>query len=90
MKIFLIRNFPKEKRKEIKYINENIELKTELDFYKSLFITNRGSLIDNLRDKRNNGKRVWIDKLRTSRIKLLELDQDDEIKEWLKPIKCER
>ena len=73
-------------------INELNELKDELEFYKSIFSTHNNSAVFNLRIKTKNGKRIWVDKvLDNPNITFLKsLDQDDEIREWLKPIKCER
>ena len=72
---------------------EEIEsLTKELEFYKSIFKTHSNSAIFNLRIKTINGKRVWVDKVNIySNYELLNsLDKDDEVKEWLKPIPCER
>ncbi len=69
---------------------KNNELETELKFYKSIFKTHSGSVLFNLRIKYKNGKKIWIDKIRCDKNDLLELDNDDEIEEWLKPVKCER
>ena len=69
---------------------EKDELKLELEFYKSLFKSHRNSVVYNLKIKKKQGKKVWIDHIRDNREKILELDMDDEIKEWLKPIKCDK
>ena len=68
---------------------KNIELKKDLEFYKSI-LEMRNSCIFNLREKTKKGERVWIDVINAETKELLELDMDDEIKEWLKPIKCEK
>ena len=90
---FLIRNIPKKIQKqtryEIKLINENLELKEELNLYNSLFITDRHSAICNMYIKKKKGKKVWIDKVR-DHFDFHELDLDKDVIEWLKPIKCER
>ena len=65
-------------------------MKLELEFYKSLFKTHRNSVVFNLSIKKKNNKKAWVDHVRDNREKLLELDMDDDIEEWLKPIKCER
>jgi len=65
------------------------ELQRELDFYKSVFKTHNNSCIFNLHIKTKNGKKVWIDRVRETH-KFNELDVDDEVKEWLHPVKCER
>jgi uncharacterized protein (UPF0297 family) len=101
---FLIRNLPKNKRNEY-YQNNNIvslnkenlslreeinELKFLVDFYQSLWKTHSDSVIFNLNIKYINGDPLWIDRIKCDRNNLLRLDMDDEIEEWLKPIKCER
>ena len=68
---------------------KNIELEKDLEFYKSI-LEMRNSCIFNLHEKTKNGKRVWIDIINTDKNELLELDLDDEIKEWLKPVRCEK
>ena len=70
--------------------NENNTLKKELEFYKSLFKTRRNSCIFNLKIKKMNGENVWVDRVRDQREDFLKLDMDEEVEEWLKPIKCER
>ena len=62
----------------------------ELEFYKSLFYTHRNSAVFNLRIKTINDKKVWIDTLSVDDAFIKTLDQDDETKEWLKPVKCSR
>jgi argininosuccinate synthase len=101
---FLIRNLPKNKRNEY-YQNNNIislnkenlslreeinELKFLVEFYQSIWKTHYNSVIYNLKIKYKKGEPVWIDKIKCDRNELLELDQDNEIIEWLKPVKCER
>lgn len=68
---------------------KNIELEKDLEFYKSI-LEMRNSCIFNLREKTKKGERIWIDVINAETKELLELDMDDEIKEWLKPIKCEK
>tara|TARA_B110000971_G_C19839495_1_gene421879 strand:+ start:482 stop:739 length:258 start_codon:yes stop_codon:yes gene_type:complete len=68
---------------------KNIELEKDLEFYKSI-LEMRNSCIFNLHEKTKKGERVWIDIINAETKELLELDMDDEIKEWLKPIKCEK
>ena len=70
--------------------NENANLKNELEFYKSLFKTRPNSCIFNLKIKKINGENVWIDRVRDQREDFLKLDIDEEVQEWLKPVKCER
>ena len=69
---------------------ENQKLKEKLEFYKSLFKTRRNSCIFNLKIKTIDGEKVWIDRVRDQREDFIILDKDDEVEEWLKPIKCER
>lgn len=80
-----------------KLIEENNQLQGELDakndeleFYKSIFKTHRNSVVYNLYIKYKNKQRLWIDKIRTDYNELNQLDEDEDIKEWLKPVKCER
>ena len=61
-----------------------------MKLYKSLFKTHHNSVVFNLKIKKRKGKKVWIDHIIDNREKLLELDKDDEVEEWLKPVKCER
>jgi len=71
--------------------SEEIEkLKEELEFYKSLFVTKRNSCIFNLKIKKMNGKNVWVDRVRDQREDFLKLDMDEEVEEWLQPVRCER
>lgn len=69
---------------------ELFSTKDELNFYKSIFKTHRNSVVYNLYIKYKNGKRLWIDKIKTDKYELKQLDEDEDIKEWLKPIRCER
>ena len=89
---FLIRNLPENKKNEFKLIKKNYKLEKELEFYKSVFKTHGDSAIFNLRIKKKNNKKIWVDKVRESSKKnfILSLDQDNETREWLKPVKCER
>lgn len=65
-------------------------LKEELEFYKLVFRTHSNSVVFNLSIKKKNGKKVWVDNIRDTREYLLTLDKDDEVIEWLKPIKPSR
>tara|TARA_Y100001980_G_C14225702_1_gene79993 strand:- start:124 stop:414 length:291 start_codon:yes stop_codon:yes gene_type:complete len=65
------------------------EILEELNFYKSLFVTNRRSMIGNLRIKTKKGERVWVDKINDFH-SLREYDIDEEITEWLNPPKASR
>lgn len=66
------------------------QIKEELEFYKSLFVTRRNSCIFNLKIKKMNGKNVWVDRVRDQREDFLKLDRDEEVEEWLQPVRCER
>jgi len=94
-KVFLIRNLPEDKKINAKNDFLKLEVddvRSELEFYKKIFSLHQNSAIFNLRIKKINGKKIWIDKvLDRPNIQLLNsLDRDDEIEEWLKPIRCER
>lgn len=65
------------------------DLEEELEFYKSILKKNN-SCIFNLHIKKKDGKNVWVDKLNATRSELLELDPDEEVTNWLKPVRCER
>ena len=69
---------------------ENLDLKKEVMFYKSLFITHRNSAVFNLHVKTIHGQNFWVDPIRDSREYLITLDDDDEVRRWLEPVKCER
>ena len=97
---FKSKQLTKEKNKEIKEIKElkselelvkqeNIKIKSELEFYKSIFKTHGNSAIYNLKIKKIKGKDIWIDRVREWE-KFPLLDKDEEVIEWLKPIRCER
>jgi hypothetical protein len=62
----------------------------ELELYKSIFKTHRNSAVFNLKIKKKDNKPVWVDRIHADRNYLLSLDTDDEILEWLKPVRCER
>ena len=64
--------------------------KSELKFYKSIFKTHRNSVVYNLYIKYKDKQRLWIDKIRCDKYDLEQLDEDKDIIEWLKPIRCER
>ena len=70
--------------------NELETTKADLDFYKSIFKTHRNSVVYNLYIKYKDKHRLWIDKIRTDKYELTQLDEDKDIIEWLKPIRCER
>ena len=71
---------------------EKNKIEKELEFYKSIFSTHRNSAVFNLRIKTINGEKIWIDQIKiTTEYELLNLlDEDDEVKEWKIPVRCER
>lgn len=71
-------------------LEEIRKLREELEFYKSLFVFRRNSCIFNLKIKKMNGKNVWVDRVLDQREDFLKLDRDEEVEEWLKPVRCER
>ena len=91
---FLIRNLSNDKKEEAKNDFNMIEtmynLREELDFYKSIFKSHINSAIFNLRIKKINGENVWYDTVMDRTKILYLLDEDDDVKEWKKPIRCER
>tara|TARA_B100000700_G_C14557619_1_gene629571 strand:- start:301 stop:591 length:291 start_codon:yes stop_codon:yes gene_type:complete len=88
--LFLVRNIPKEYRDKVRSEIKIKKLEEELEFYKSIFKTHTNSAVFNLRIKSIHGERIWIDKIKIpTDYKLLNLlDEDDEIREWKRPIKC--
>ena len=70
-------------------MDDIIELKKDLDFYKSVFDSHNNSCLFNLHIKTIKGEKVWIDIVREPH-RFHELDKDEQVKEWLKPVKCER
>ena len=70
--------------------DENLNLKKEIMFYRSLHTTHRNSVVLNLHIKQINGEKFWVDPINDPREYLLTLDEDDEVKQWLEPVKCER
>lgn len=87
-------NFATQERVVINSVDrEKTELeivKEELEFYKSIFQSHHNSVIFNLTIKKKNGKNVWVDPIMDNREYLRTLDQDEQVKEWLKPIKPSR
>ena len=89
---FLIRNLTGNKenaRDDFAYLNQINDLKKELHFYQSLFKTHFNSAVFNLYIKTINGEKVWIDPI-LEQHKLHTLDKDEDVVEWLKPVKFER
>jgi len=70
--------------------DENLILKKEVMLYKSLFTTHRNSVVLNLHIKKINGEKFWVDPINDPIGYLQTLDLDDEVKQWLEPVKCER
>ena len=58
---------------------ENKKLKEELFFFNKIFKF-YDSLVYNMIIKYKNGEKVWIDKQKITERELLELDEDDEVK----------
>lgn len=65
------------------------ELEEELKFYKSIFVSHFESRVSNLRIKKKDGNKLWVDKVKDFEI-FKDLDKDKEVIEWLKPIRCSR
>jgi hypothetical protein len=98
---FLIRSLPENKKEEAKNdinmvetiynLQKEVEFyKKELEFYKSIFKRHTNSAIFNLRIKTINGERVWYDTVMDRTNLLYSLDEDEEVTEWKKPVRCER
>ena len=81
----MINNLSQTEDKDELYI-----LKEKVKLYESLFKTHSNSVVFNLAIKKRNNKPVWVDRIRDNREYLQSLDSDDEIKEWLKPVRCDR
>ena len=62
---------------------ENKKLKEELIFFNKIFEFS-DSLVYNMIIKYKNGEKVWIDKQKITERELLELDEDDEVKNLIK------
>ena len=65
------------------------ELEEELKFYKSIFVSHFESRVSNLRIKKKDGNKLWVDKVKDFEI-FKDLDKDPDVIEWLKPIRCSR
>ena len=91
---FLIRNLQNDKKEVAKNDLNTIEtiynLRKDLEFYKSIFKRHTNSAIFNLRIKKINGERIWYDTVMDRMNLLYSLDEDEEVIEWKKPIRCER
>tara|TARA_B110001450_G_C17256483_1_gene333702 strand:+ start:93 stop:404 length:312 start_codon:yes stop_codon:yes gene_type:complete len=66
------------------------DLQKELDFYRSLFKTHHTSCVFNLRMKTKNGKKVWVDPVNDSEEYIRMLDKDEEVDQWLQPVRPSR
>ena len=66
-----------------KLLLENKKLKEELIFFNKIFEFS-DSLVYNMIIKYKNGEKVWIDKQKITERELLELDEDDEVKNLIK------
>ena len=60
-----------------------LDLEEELSFLKSLWTKYPMSVVYQMRIKTKNGKKVWINVRDATHKELLELDQDEEIQEWI-------
>ena len=80
--VFLLRNIPNKYRDQVRDEIRINELEKELEFYKSIFQRHTNSAIFNLRIKKINGNKIWVDKVKIyTDYKLLHsLDEDDEVK----------
>ena len=65
------------------------ELEEELKFYKSIFVSHFESRVSNLRIKKKDGNKLWVDRVKDFEI-FKDLDKDPDVIEWLKPIRCSR
>jgi hypothetical protein len=72
------------------YKLENNKLNAKYKFYKSIFRSHNNSVVLNLQIKKINGSRVWVDPICDDIEFIKSLDRDDEVTEWLKPIKFEK
>jgi hypothetical protein len=64
------------------------DLEEELTFIKSLWTHHSMSMVYHMHIKKKNGKRVWVNIRDATHKELLELDQDDDIKEWIADCLC--
>ena len=85
-----VRQEPVSKKRKFESKNDICELRKELEFYKSVFKSHRNSLVSQVKIKTINGRKVWIDHIRDDKKFIESLDRDEEVEEWLKPIKAER
>tara|TARA_B100001287_G_C22528680_1_gene456278 strand:- start:60 stop:740 length:681 start_codon:yes stop_codon:yes gene_type:complete len=85
-----VRQGPTSKKRKFESKNDICELRKELEFYKSVFKSHRNSLVSQVKIKTINGRKVWIDHIRDDKKLIESLDRDEEVEEWLKPIKAER
>ena len=60
-----------------------LDLEEELSFLKSLWTKYPMSVVYQMHIKTKNGKKVWINVRDATHKELLELDQDEEIQEWI-------
>tara|TARA_Y100001958_G_C21202467_1_gene528950 strand:- start:971 stop:1654 length:684 start_codon:yes stop_codon:yes gene_type:complete len=85
-----IKQNPVSKKRKLETGETTSELKEELEFYKSVFKSHRNSLVSQVKIKTMNGNKVWVDHIREDKKFIEALDRDEEVEEWLKPVKCER
>jgi len=77
-------------KKEIPNTDKKNGSEEELKFYKSLFRTHPNSVLFNLHIKKKGGQNVWVDPITDDREYLESLDQDQDVEEWLKPVRPSR
>jgi len=65
-------------------------LHNDCKFYRSIWKTHSNSAVYNLKVKTVNKKPVWVDPIADSYEYIKSLDIDEEVEEWLKPIKASR
>ena len=63
--------------------NQLLDLKEELSFLKSLWTKHPMSVVYQMHIKTKNGKRVWVNVRDVTHKELLELDHDEEVREWI-------
>jgi len=68
----------------------NNKLLETIEFYKSIFKTHPNSVIFNLHIKTINGKPVWVDPINDNHEIIRKLDKDEEVNDWLKPVRPSR
>ena len=70
--------------------DSNQKLLETIEFYQSIFKSHSGSVVYNLHIKTINGKHVWVDPICDNSYMINSLDKDDEVLEWLAPVRPSR